>query len=550
VSLAGSPSVTNGGALFPCRPAESIAIFILPRNRYDRGVAIIAAESPCDETAQVRIDDLGLLFAVLPERLRQPLESEDSSTLLEVILDLGRTPEARYTYGARSLGQEPVSREEIAHTISRIGSFGSDNRAGIEGTLHRIAALRNRRGEVVGLTCRVGRAVTGTINVVRDLFARGESVLLLGKPGVGKTTLLREAARVLADDLGKRVVIVDTSNEIAGDGDIPHPGIGKARRLQVPSSELQHSVMIEAVENHMPEVVVVDEIGTHAEALAARTIAERGVQLIATAHGTTLENLLSNPTLADLVGGVEAVTLGDEEARRRRSQKTVLERRASPTFDVLIEIQSHRRFAVCDNVAEAVDALLAGRPEPPEIRERREDGSFEIRTPAPAASQSSPSSSRQVPRRIFPYGVSYSRLERAIRALGAPTSVTAHLKDADLVLTLRSQLRKAPPKLAEAQRRGLPVMAINSNTQAQIEELLSRLFAVEHSYEAARTEAERGAEMVLEENRPVVLPPRPAPERRLQHMLAAERGLGSESRGREPFRSVTLYPVVAPRRPE
>jgi stage III sporulation protein SpoIIIAA len=512
-------------------------------------VAIAATDSTPEEAAQVRIDDLGLLFAVLPERLLQPLESADPSTLLEVILDLGRAPEARYTYGARSLGDEPVSREEIAHTISRIGSFGSDNRAGIEGTLHRIAALRNRRGEVVGLTCRVGRAVTGTINIVRDLFARGESVLLLGKPGVGKTTLLREAARVLADDLGKRVVIVDTSNEIAGDGDIPHPGIGKARRLQVPSSELQHSVMIEAVENHMPEVVVVDEIGTHAEALAARTIAERGVQLIATAHGTTLENLLSNPTLADLVGGVEAVTLGDEEARRRRSQKTVLERRAAPTFDVLIEIQSHRRFAVCDNVAEAVDALLAGRPEPPEIRERRDDGSVDIHAPAPAARLAAPSR-REAPRRIFPYGVSYSRLERAIRALGVATAVTPHLKDADLVLTLRSQLRKSPPKLAEAQRRGVAVMAINSNTQAQIEELLSRLFAVEHSYEAARSEAVHGAETVLAENRPVVLSPRPAPERRLQHVLAAERGLASESRGREPFRSVTLYPAVASKRPE
>jgi len=516
-------------------------------------VAIAATEPRAEEPAQVRIDDLGLLFAVLPERLQSPLESEDPSTLLEVILDLGRAPEARYTYGALLLGRDPVSREEIAHTISRIGSFGSDNRAGIEGTLHRIAALRNRRGEVVGLTCRVGRAVSGTINIVRDLCARGESVLLLGKPGVGKTTLLREAARVLADDLGKRVVIVDTSNEIAGDGDIPHPGIGKARRLQVPSSELQHSVMIEAVENHMPEVVVVDEIGTHAEALAARTIAERGVQLIATAHGTTLENLLANPTLADLVGGVEAVTLGDEEARRRRSQKTVLERRASPTFDVLIEIQSHRRFAVCDNVAEAVDALLAGRPESPEIRERRDDGSVEIHAPAPGArpsARAADASRREAPRRIFPYGVSYSRLERAIRALGVATAVTPHLKDADLVLTLRSQLRKSPPKLAEAQRRGLSVVAISSNTQAQIEELLSRLFAVEHSYEAARSEAERAAETVLVENRPVVLPPRPAPERRLQHMLAAERGLGSESRGREPFRSVTLYPAVAPVRPE
>jgi stage III sporulation protein SpoIIIAA len=518
-------------------------------------VALTATESGLRDAAHVEVDDLRLLFAVLPERLRSPLESGDATSLLEIILDLGRAPEARYSYGARSLGEEAVSREDIDFTMAHIGSFGSDNRAGIAGTLHRIAALRNRRGHVVGLTCRVGRAVSGTIAIVRDLFARAESVLLLGRPGVGKTTLLREAARVLADDLGKRVVIVDTSNEIAGDGDVPHPAIGKARRLQVPSSELQHAVMIEAVENHMPEVVVVDEIGTHAEALAARTIAERGVQLIATAHGNTLENLLANPTLADLVGGVEAVTLGDEEARRRQTQKTVLERRAAPTFDVLIEIQGHRRFAVRDNVAEAVDGLLAGRPEPPEIRERREDGGVEIHAPTPATGRCASPRGREethgeAPRRIFPYGVSFSRLERAIRALGVSTAVTPHLKDADLVLTLRSQLRKSAPKLSEAQRRGVPIMAINSNTQAQIEELLSKLFAVSHSYEAARREAESAAETVLAEHRPVVLAPRPAPERRLQHMLAEERGLASESRGREPFRSVTFYPAVAPPRPE
>ena len=517
-------------------------------------MATLAAEQPVvKDGARVEIDNLELLFAVLPERVRRELEREDPSALLEVVLDLGRPAEARYLHGARRLGTEPVSHEEIAYAVSRTGSFTSDNRAGIEGTLHRIAALRNRRGDVVGLTCRVGRAVSGTITMVRDLFARGESVLLLGKPGVGKTTLLREAARVLADDFGKRVVIVDTSNEIAGDGNVPHPGIGGARRLQVPSPDLQHAVMIEAVENHMPEAVVVDEIGTHAEALAARTIAERGVQLIATAHGTTLENLLDNPTLADLVGGVETVTLGDEEARRRRTQKTVLERRSSPTFDVLIEIQSHRRFAVRDNVAEAVDALLAGRPEPPEVRERREDGGVEIHEPPPLPrgdGHRGTDRRGRPPQRIFPYGVSFTRLERAVRALGVATTATPHIKDCDLVLTLRGQFRKSPPKLLEAQRRGLPVVSINSNTQAQIEEVLSRLFAVEHSYDAARSEAERAAQTVLDENRPVVLPPRPAPERRLQHMLASERGLASESRGREPFRSVTFYPPLAAERPQ
>ncbi len=513
----------------------------------------IAPEPDPLPVARVETDNLDLLLAILPERIRRELESEEPALLLEIVLDLGRPAEARYAHEARILGEPPVAREEIDHTVARIGSFTSDNRAGIEGTLHRIAALRNRKGEVVGLTCRVGRAVTGTAAVVRDLFASGRSVLLLGKPGVGKTTLLREAARVLADELGKRVVVVDTSNEIAGDGDIPHPGIGKARRLQVPSPEHQHAVMIEAVENHMPEVVVVDEIGTHAEALAARTIAERGVQLVATAHGTTLENLLSNPTLSDLVGGVEAVTLGDEEARRRRTQKTILERKAPPTFDVLIEIQDHRRFAVHDDVAEAVDALLAGRPVDLEIRERRDDGSFEIRPRAAAALEPSDRGPRRragnPPRRIFPYGVSYTRLERAVRALGAPASVTPHLKDADLVVTLRGQTRKSPPKLLEAERRGVPILAINSNTQSQIEQLLSRLFAAEPTHEDARGEAEQAVDTVIAEHRPVSLRPRPAPIRRLQHAIAEERGLVSESRGREPFRAVVFYPPVAPDRP-
>jgi len=241
-----------------------------------------------------------------------------------------------------------------------VGAFGKDNRAGIERTLHRISAIRNRQGEVIGLTCRVGRAVFGTVDIVRDVIEQGKSILLLGRPGVGKTTLLREAARVLADEFKKRVVIVDTSNEIAGDGDIPHPGIGGARRMQVAVPDLQHAVMIEAVENHMPEVIVIDEIGTEAEALAARTIAERGVQLIATAHGNTLDNLLQNPTLADLTGGIQAVTLSDEEARRRGTQKTVLERKAPPTFDVIIEIQNKDRLAVHHDVASVVDRFLRG----------------------------------------------------------------------------------------------------------------------------------------------------------------------------------------------
>ena len=276
-------------------------------------------------------DDLDVLLQVMPPRVRDAIESKPHrAELLEVVLDLGRRPEARFPDRGEELAPEPTSRADLDFVVERVGRFGKDNRAGIEATLHRISALRNRDGEVVGLTCRVGRAVFGTVEILRDVIESGRSILLLGRPGVGKTTLLREAARVLADDLGKRVVVVDTSNEIAGDGDVPHPGIGRARRMQVPSPAVQDAVMIEAVENHMPEVIVIDEIGTQAEALAARTIAERGVQLIATAHGNTLENLLQNPTLSDLIGGVQVVTLSDEEARRRRTQKTVPSARRRP----------------------------------------------------------------------------------------------------------------------------------------------------------------------------------------------------------------------------
>src|SRR5947209_7851841 len=316
----------------------------------------------------------------MPPPLREALEGQAQKELLmELVLDLGRLPEARYPDRGELLAQTPVTREDIAYVVGRVGRFGKDNRAGIERTLHRISAIRNRVGDVIGLTCRVGRAVFGTVHILRDVIEEGQSILLLGRPGVGKTTLLREAARVLADELGKRVIVVDTSNEIAGDGDVPHPGIGRARRMQVPSPDEQHAVMIEAVENHMPQVIVIDEIGTTAEALAARTIAERGVQLIATAHGNTLENLLQNPTLSDLVGGIQAVTLSDEEARRRGTQKTVLERKAPPTFGVLIEIQEKDRLAVHHNVAEVVDRFLRDVPPRPELRTRTEGGGVEIR---------------------------------------------------------------------------------------------------------------------------------------------------------------------------
>jgi stage III sporulation protein SpoIIIAA len=319
-------------------------------------------------------DDLDALMEALPVEIVDRVRAfANRADLLEIVMDLGRRPEARFTHAEELLLEREIAESDIAYVIDHIGAFGDDNRAGIERTLHRISAIRNRAGKVVGLTCRIGRAVFGTIDIIRDIVDGGQSVLLLGRPGVGKTTMLREVARVLADDMGKRVIVVDTSNEIAGDGDIPHPGIGDARRMQVRTPTDQHGVMIEAVENHMPEVIVIDEIGTELEAGAARTIAERGVQLVGTAHGNTLDNLMLNPTLSDLIGGIQPVTLGDEEARRRGTQKTVLERKAPPTFDVVVEIVERDSVIVHRNVAETVDAILRGHMIPPESRWR--DGS-------------------------------------------------------------------------------------------------------------------------------------------------------------------------------
>ena len=321
------------------------------------------------------IDDIDALLSSLPPEIVAAIHAlPDQSSIIEVVLDLGRRPEARFPDSEVTLLDREITEADIAHVVDHIGTFGDDNRAGIERTLHRISAIRNRNGKIVGLTCRIGRAVYGTIDIIADFVESGKSILIMGRPGIGKTTMLREAARVLADDFGKRVVVVDTSNEIAGDGDIPHPAIGKARRMQVRTPSMQHEVMIEAVENHMPQVIVIDEIGTELEAQAARTIAERGVQLIGTAHGNNLDNLMLNPTLSDLIGGIQSVTLGDEEARRRRTQKSVLERKAPPTFDVIIEIQDREKVLAHSDVAETVDALLRGEPVAGEQRWRDEEG--------------------------------------------------------------------------------------------------------------------------------------------------------------------------------
>ncbi|MBI4467692.1 MAG: AAA family ATPase [Acidobacteria bacterium] len=497
-------------------------------------------------------DNLDLLLGSLPEHIQTSLQAEAHlQHLLEVVLDLGRRPEARFPDRTVYLDEEFVSREDIHHVVQRVGAFNSDNRAGIERTLHRISAIRNRAGEVVGLTCRVGRAVFGTVEIVRDVIESGRSVLIMGRPGVGKTTLLREAARVLADELDKRVVVVDTSNEIAGDGDVPHPGIGRARRMQVPSSDHQHAVMIEAVENHMPEVIVIDEIGTEAEATAARTIAERGVQLVATAHGNSLDNLLMNPTLTDLVGGIQPVTLGDEEARRRGTQKTVLERKAPPTFDILIEIQDKDRFAIHQNVADVVDKLLRGVPPQPEIRVRMSDGEIrvEAKPPAQETRESEPKENGRRPRskeiRIFPYAVTRDRLERGIREVRVPACATNNLREADLVLTLKGHARGNVRKLRDAAERNLPVYAIKSNTLSQITSFLRSLFENGDrldSRDQAIKEAEEAVLEVARRRRPVELAPQNSYLRRLQHQLIGQTGLGSESKGEEPYRRVVIFP--------
>jgi stage III sporulation protein SpoIIIAA len=477
--------------------------------------------------------------------------------LFEIILDLGRLPEARFSDKIEILSNEPVSREDLRHLVNQVGQFTEDNRAGIERTLHRISAIRNRKGEVVGITCRIGRAIYGTVDILRDVIESSRSILLLGRPGVGKTTLLRESARVLADDLAKRVIIVDTSNEIGGDGDIAHAGVGRARRMQVPAGKQQHAVMIEAVENHMPEVIVIDEIGTEAEAQAARTIAERGVQLIATAHGNYLDNLLQNPTLSDLIGGIQVVTLSDEEARRRGTRKTILERKTRPTFQVLVEIQEKDRLAIHHDVAAVVDGFLRGAPLKPEIRIRALDGQVEIlREPEPAECEIAVSlpnkpdfAARPKKKRkrvgIYTYGVSRKRLEQAIEKFRVPACVVSELNEADLILTLKAQAKRQPHRVRDLRAKGMRLCTIRSNTLTQMENFLRSIFDVQDQLDgedAALQEAESAVSKVFEISGPVELSPRNAHLRFLQHQVAGHYGVTSESKGREPFRRVVIYP--------
>jgi stage III sporulation protein SpoIIIAA len=506
---------------------------------------------------KVITDDLDALLDIFPPHIQKPLyQQEDIHELLEVILDLGRSPEARFPQGEIVLNPEEVTAQDLEYVSSRIGNFGDDNRAGIERTLHRISAIRNRQGRIVGLTCRVGRAVFGTIKVIEDLIQTGKSIMLLGRPGVGKTTMLREVARVLSVDFKKRVIIVDTSNEIAGDGDIPHPGIGHARRMQVTTPTLQHAVMIEAVENHMPEVIVIDEMGTELEALAARTIAERGVQLIATAHGNTLENLILNPTLADLIGGIQSVTLGDEEAKRRGTQKSILERTSPPTFDIVVEIQDRDKVAIHPDVAKAVDATLRGQSPATEVRWLDEKGEVVIEKKMPATetskktTRSKQSAKENRLHRLYLFGVNRGRFEQMAKEVQSGIDIVDNINSANLFVTSKRYYRRKPQKVRDAEAANLPVYVLRSNTPSQIKQFLNTIYpetVSQYTYDrpdsltAALREAQEAVNLVKSGEEEVELSPQSAYIRRLQHLIAERNELSSKSSGKDPNRRVRIF---------
>lgn len=504
-------------------------------------------------------DDLDKLIAIMPPTLSKILKDlENKGDLLEIVLDLGRQPEVRFTQNIQYLDLPMVTMEDINYVVTRVGDFGKDSRAGIERTLHRISGIRNRKGTVIGLTCRVGRAIQGTVDIIRDLVESGRSILMMGIPGIGKTTKLREIARIISSEMGKRVIVIDTSNEIAGDGDIPHPAIGRARRMQVDAPENQHSVMIEAVENHMPEVIIIDEIGTEAEAVAARTIAERGVQLIGTAHGSSIENIIMNPTLNDLVGGIQSVTLGDEEARRRGTQKTVLERKAPPTFDIVVELQDRYRLAVHTDVAEVVDQYLRGSLPNFEIRTVDEKGVVKSYNQTAKKIDRTHSydpltgdhDNKEI--RIYPYAVSRSQLERIIKGLRLPARVTKSLEDADMLFVLKSYMKSNGKVLKWAEAKQIPVHIVKTNNMYQIQKTLRTALQIDEQdgvfekfdeeLEEAMQEVNEAVDSLVHMSVPIELLPREEDVIKMQQKIAHQNGYFTETVGAEGERRLRMYP--------
>jgi len=533
--------------------------------------------------------DLDRLIEILPEKVKRHITYEKMNDVIEIVLDISRMPEIRHSGGkidclGDCFGVEPITQDDLSYITQRIPEFTADNRSGIPGTLHRISAIRNRQGKIIGLTCRIGRVVTGTIACIKDFVTQGKSILFLGRPGVGKTTKLREISRLMADELGKRVIVVDTSNEIAGDGDYPHPAIGKARRMQVRQPQYQKDIMIEAVENHTPEVIVVDEIGTEEEAQAARTIAERGVMLIATAHGNTLENLIKNPTLSDLVGSIQSVTLGDDEAKRRGSQKTVLEREKQPTFDIVIEIIDRNTLAVYKDTAEAVDYILRGWPIRPEIR--KVDQTYAEKPPEPiqkvtpinSANPSNvmlnsfqhriserpcdpeTSSGRRNSdslkfsfsrenyvkevksfKKIYIYAVSRSIVEKVIERLDLNAEITRNIEDADIVLAHKNFAKGGAKILSTASDYHIQVFYIKTNSMAQIQKVMKEALGIQETSEIlqgyyddaerALDEAKAAIAKILEGAEDVELTPQNQKIRKLQHELIEQHNLASQSVG-------------------